>query len=349
VPRFLKTAILAAIIVGGGWALYHRDQIHSIDDAWRLLSSQIQPATESVNGGLQPLRPTAGTLGILASWSAPAASADTLRVASFNVHALDATRLGNPDNMALLARIVSSFDVIALQDLHCDPANLQQFVRFVNDGGFRFAYAISPPSVNEEGARELSAFLFNQDKVWLDDSFTYTVYDPEQILDREPFVGWFRAAGPRPDRAFTFTLVNVHFNKRRAQEEIRYLPQLFRAVRKDGRGEDDVMILGDFESGNLDLGTAGQGSHLTWAVQNRPTNTLGTQPLDNLVYDIHATTEFTGATGVFDFLRQFNMSIEQATNVSDHLPIWAEFSVIEGGMSETSQPFRQAGFPRERN
>jgi hypothetical protein len=34
---------------------------------------------------------------------------------------------------------------------------------------------------------------------------------------------------------------------------------------------------------------------------------------------------------VFDFLREFNLTREQATAVSDHLPLWAEFSVYEGG------------------
>ena len=43
------------------------------------------------------------------------------------------------------------------------------------------------------------------------------------------------------------------------------------------------------------------------------------------------TPEFTGRGGVFDFLREFNLSLEQAEQVSDHLPLWAEFSVYEGG------------------
>jgi hypothetical protein len=35
---------------------------------------------------------------------------------------------------------------------------------------------------------------------------------------------------------------------------------------------------------------------------------------------------------VYDFLREFNLDLEtQALQVSDHLPIWAEFSVYEGG------------------
>lgn len=30
-------------------------------------------------------------------------------------------------------------------------------------------------------------------------------------------------------------------------------------------------------------------------------------------------------------MREFNLSLDQALQVSDHLPVWAEFSVYEGG------------------
>ena len=38
-----------------------------------------------------------------------------------------------------------------------------------------------------------------------------------------------------------------------------------------------------------------------------------------------------GRTGVFDFMREYNLTIDEALKVSDHLPIWAEFSIYEGG------------------
>ena len=34
---------------------------------------------------------------------------------------------------------------------------------------------------------------------------------------------------------------------------------------------------------------------------------------------------------MYDFMRGFNLTQDQAERVSDHLPIWAEFSVYEGG------------------
>ncbi len=32
-----------------------------------------------------------------------------------------------------------------------------------------------------------------------------------------------------------------------------------------------------------------------------------------------------------DLMREYNLTMEQALEVSDHLPIWAEFSIYENG------------------
>ena len=67
------------------------------------------------------------------------------------------------------------------------------------------------------------------------------------------------------------------------------------------------------------------------AISGRPTNTRQTEQLDNLVFQLPATAEYRGQSGIFDFMREFNLTMDQALQVSDHLPVWAEFSVLEGG------------------
>jgi hypothetical protein len=41
------------------------------------------------------------------------------------------------------------------------------------------------------------------------------------------------------------------------------------------------------------------------------------------------TREFTGQFGVLDFQRDLGLTEEQAILVSDHQPLWAEFSAYE--------------------
>ena len=50
-----------------------------------------------------------------------------------------------------------------------------------------------------------------------------------------------------------------------------------------------------------------------------------------MLFDARATTEFTGRSGVLDVMQEYHLTQEQALAVSDHLPVWAEFSIYEGG------------------
>ena len=79
------------------------------------------------------------------------------------------------------------------------------------------------------------------------------------------------------------------------------------------------------------LGQLGQISGMTWVISGTPTNTRGTAQYDNIVFQRQATSEFTGRAGIFDYMRQYNLSMEEALEVSDHMPVWAEFSAYEGG------------------
>ena len=65
------------------------------------------------------------------------------------------------------------------------------------------------------------------------------------------------------------------------------------------------------------------------AMGSTTTNTRRTKQYDNIIFSQATTSEFTGDAGVLDLMRGFNLSEEAALEVSDHLPIWAEFSPYE--------------------
>ena len=64
--------------------------------------------------------------------------------------------------------------------------------------------------------------------------------------------------------------------------------------------------------------------YLSWSVEGVPTNTRRTKTYDNLLFSSAKTTEYTG-DGVFDMERTRN-HLAEALRVSDHMPVWAEFS-----------------------
>lgn len=254
-----------------------------------------------------------------------------LRVATFNIDHFDQAKSQSPDILASLARIISKFDVVALQDIRAREQNvITRLVDQINRGGRQFDYVLGP-RVGRFDDKEQFAFVFNRTSVDIDRFELYTVKDPDDLLRSEPFVAWFRARGPEPSEAFTFSLVNMHVDPREAARETALLRAIFQSVRNDRRGEDDVILLGDFQTNVDNLQTAAQMPSAVFTVAESATNPQQTEQVNNIVFDRHATVEFTGRSGVLDFLRELNLTMEQAVLVSNHLPAWAEFSVYEGG------------------
>ncbi|MDP6447626.1 MAG: endonuclease/exonuclease/phosphatase family protein [Pirellulaceae bacterium] len=256
---------------------------------------------------------------------------DSIRIASFNIQTFGSTKLSKPHVLAALARIVRQYDVIAIQEIRAKEQDiLPRFIAKINEEGLSYDYVIGE-RLGRTHSKEQYAFVFNRASVEVDRNQMYTVSDPDDLLHREPLVAWFRVRGPDPEAAFTFTLINIHTDPDEAGSEVAALRDVFDLVRNDGRGEDDVILLGDLNVDDQHLGPLAENANIEWTVSGTPTNTRGSAQYDNVLFDRLATTEFTGVSGVFDFLREFNLSMDEALEVSDHLPVWAEFSIYEGG------------------
>jgi len=258
---------------------------------------------------------------------------ETIRVASFNIQVFGVTKAGKTHVMEILARIVRQFDVVAVQEIRSkDQSLLPQFIDLINSTGRHYDYAIGP-RLGRTSSKEQYSFIFDRASVEIDRHQLYTVEDPDDLLHREPYVGWFRVRGPPSDEAFTFTLVNIHTDPDETEYELDVLDDVLRKVQDDGRNEDDVIILGDLNVDDRHMGQLGEFPGIAWTVSGTPTNTRGTAQYDNIVFHQRATTEYTGRSGVYDFLREFDLTVEQALEVSDHMPVWAEFSIYEGGIA----------------
>jgi deoxyribonuclease-1-like protein len=79
------------------------------------------------------------------------------------------------------------------------------------------------------------------------------------------------------------------------------------------------------------LGPLGSLPSIASVLTATPTTARGTKMCDNMLYNRQATVEFTGRAGVLDVLSELNLTMAQTLELSDHLPIWAEFSAYEGG------------------
>lgn len=320
---------LLVVLGGAAYLFFQHYELKRIDGGWQIIAKAPDSRRSRGSGALPPNQ-----------------AGETLRIAAFNIQVFGNSKVDKPQVMEVLAEIVRRFDIVAVQEIQSPSDDLiPRFVDLINAAGRRYDYVISTRLGRASNNSEQYAFLYDQDTIEVDRNQLYVVDDPDDLLYREPLVGWFRARGPNPDEAFTFTLVNMHIDPDDRDSELGILAEVYREVRNDGRNEDDVIMLGDFSADDRELTQVAQISDIAPLIVGTNTNLGQSRQYDNLLIQRQATREFTGRSGVFDFLREYNLSWEEAQEVSDHLPIWAEFSTSEGG---TPGQVANAGNTRQR-
>ena len=131
-------------------------------------------------------------------------------------------------------------------------------------------------------------------------------------------------------QAFSFMLLNVHTDPDEVAVELKVLESLSAWVRSQMPYEDDVIMLGDFNAPTSFIQEFRLFPSQFSAIRdNWMTNVRENRNYDNLVFDGASTSEFTGKSGVVNFRQLYQLQLEEALTVSDHFPVWAEFSVFE--------------------
>lgn len=258
-----------------------------------------------------------------------AAPGETIRIGSFNIQVFGTTKMSKPGVMDVLAHVARQFDVMAIQEIRSKSDDIMpRFVDLINADGSHYEYLVGP-RLGRTTSTEQYAFIYDATRIEFDPKFVYTIDDEDDLLHREPFIARFRVRGISPAETFTFSLVDIHTDPDVARQECDALAKVFQAVRSDGSGEDDVIVLGDLNVDEFHLGKLGALPDMTHAITGVATNTRGDKMYDNIVFHGPSTREFTGRTGVLDLQTQFGLTLQQALEVSDHMPVWAEFSAYE--------------------
>lgn len=285
--------------------------------------------SRSVPSGSLIQKPVARAADFFGTAATNSTSTNRMRIASFNLGGFGPAKMAKPHVMELLVSILRQYDVIALQSVQSTRDDvLPMIVERLNQSGRSYDYLVGP-RVGRDGQREQFAFVFDTSRLETDRFQLYTVDDPEEIMTFDPLVAWFRCKGVAAENAFTFSLVNMHIDPAVAYQEQALLPNLINAIESDGRNEDDWILLGDF-AGSTSALTSLHSDAVRFAIQDIPTDVAGERMLDTILFSSRGTAEFTGRSGAFDFLRKHNLSLESALEVSSHMPVWAEFSTIEG-------------------
>lgn len=301
------------------------DTIHDV--AARVASAtSSEPAAAGAAGEapLAPFHPPAA-----AGPAAAPAPGSVITICTFNIQVFGTAKLNETWVANILADIVRRFDVVAIQEVRSqDDTLIPRFVQMVNAQGARYHYAIGP-RLGRTVSKEQYAYVYNTDRLELDPRSVLTIGDPQDNLHREPLLSHFRVRGLPPEQAFSFWLIDIHTDPDDAKHEIDVLADVFTAAQRDGWGEDDVILLGDFNAAPAKWGALAKIPGMTTAITTQPTNTRQNQTYDNICFARPATSEYTGEYGIVNLMQVYGLTLDQALKVSDHMPVWAAFSAYE--------------------
>jgi deoxyribonuclease-1-like protein len=231
-------------------------------------------------------------------------------------------------------RLLPRFDLVALQGVRGKNRGvLIRLVEQINAACGRTYDIATCPTQQRDSLEHYSAFLFDSGRIEVDRSAVRFIEDRLGRIRIKPLVGFFRVRGPDPAEAFTFKLINVETDPEHTSVELDILADVFRAVRDADTKEDDIILLGDLQSDDKHLGQLGKLLGVTAMLSGVPTTARGANLMDNILLDPRATGEFTGRVEVVDMMRQFELTLPGTQEISEHLPIWAEFSPYEGGQA----------------
>lgn len=261
----------------------------------------------------------------------PAKVQKGFRVVVWDVTPLDRVKVAETGIVQAIATVVRQFDMAVLigVDLR-DRAVLARLMDEVRGESQVYHYVTVPEPLRSAIARG-SVIIFDMRALEVDRRTVQVIEDPQRRFHTPPLTAAFRARGVPPEEAFTFSVLGVRIDPFSVDEELDLMNEVFRAVRDDGRGEDDVIVAGSFAVGERVLRAALRNPDAACVNADLPTNVSGTESSINIAFDARATVEYTGRHGVLDLMRQFRLTSAQVQHVAPHLPVWAEFSVYEGG------------------
>lgn len=228
--------------------------------------------------------------------------------------------------LTAIAKTVQDYDIVAIQEVVAGYGGAQAVAKLaaiLNEKGSKWDYVISNPTSGNSYKKERYAFLWKTSKAKLkSDPWLEKKYHLE--IDREPYFATFEI------NKKTVTLVNFHAitKSKQPETEIKYfkfLPQEYPNL--------NLVFAGDFncpESHTVfnplkKMGYASvfQKQKTTLKQKCKAGNCLASE-FDNIFYK-SSTLKYINS-GTVLFYTNYD-SLQEARKISDHIPIWFEFSL----------------------
>lgn len=250
---------------------------------------------------------------------------DTIRVGAFNIQVFGVSKADKPEVMAVLADIIRTYDVIAIQEIRdSSQTALPELVDLVNSDGSEYDYVVSE-RLGRTTSKEQYAYVYNTHTIAINGAYVYPEPNGTDPFHREPYIASIEALQGNYDA----NLIVIHTDPDEATEEINGLDDVLSYVQSQNPDEGDFIIMGDLnadgsyfdEDGTSDLDA------YDWIIDDsQDTTTKSTDyTYDRII--LTDDSDLTGESGVFRYDLAYGLDEELTTDVSDHYPVYAEFMV----------------------
>ena len=252
--------------------------------------------------------------------------AETIKIASFNIQIFGKTKASKPHVMSELASIVRKYDIVAIQEIKDVNGKVPPlFKKEINSDGSSYDYVISERGGNQPDdsrSQEQYAYFYNTDKISLIQDLGLYDDSGDDDFQREPYVARFQAV----NGDFSFVLITVHTKPEEAISEIKSLHHVFVWAKSIVPQEDDFIALGDFNAGckyanSTDFTNTAIANNYKWIIPDGADTNFS--PNTACAYDRIVITKGTD----IEYMDNWGIGSVSSKKVSDHFPVWAEFSI----------------------
>ncbi len=252
----------------------------------------------------------------------------TVRIGAFNVQVFGETKAAKPEVMEVLARIVRTYDIVAVQEIRDGSGTaLPALVDAVNADGSDYV-VLEGPRLGRTSSKEQYAYIYNTRTIAPSgDAFTYPEPTGSDPFHREPYIMPFRVTNGTLDAV----LIVIHTDPDEATDEINALDDVVAFARTAYPAEQDFIVMGDLNADGSYFDEDGtstlRNENYTWLIGNDlDTTTKATEyTYDRIIVTEGAVSDFTGDAGVFRFDSEYGLTENETWAVSDHYPVYAIF------------------------
>ena len=262
--------------------------------------------------------------------TAALSTCNTIKIASFNIQIFGVSKASKPDVMDILARTISKFDLVAIQEIRDKTGTaINDLEAAVDSLGTDYDYIIGP-RLGRSTSKEQYAYIYNTATITAGSSYTYDD-TAQDIFSRDPYIAEFKAAAG----TFDFVLISIHTAPDDATQEINALDDVVKDAQEHFKDEKDFIVLGDFNADcsyfdEDDLSCPLRAECYKWIITNEMDTNLAKSSCtyDRIVITKAATAEdYADECGVYRFDQIHDLKFKAAKKVSDHYPVYAVFYV----------------------